>query len=120
MKTRFGFVSNSSSTSYTVVTTVKKHQKIIAALDKKSRAVMGVLFETCGTEAKFCSHDCFVFAMVFSSENSNCFKVPGYSTDYEDEGKENYVDVGQSLGKYIEVMRNAAKNGEAIVKSNSC
>ena len=34
MKTRFGFVSNSSSTSYTVVTTVKKHKQVMAALDE--------------------------------------------------------------------------------------
>ena len=120
MKTRFGFVSNSSSTSYTVVTTVKKHEKVMAALDKKAQAVMEVLAKAYGSKAKFCSQDCFVFAMVYSTEDSNGFDIPGYSTNYEDEGKENYVDVGESLDAYLGAMRSAAKKGEAIVKSESC
>ena len=79
---------------------------------------MKVLVKAYGSEAKFCSQECFVFAMVYSTEDG--FDIPGYSTNYEDEGKENYVDVGESLDAYLGAMRSAAKKGEAIVKSESC
>lgn len=53
MKIRLGFVSNSSSSSYTALTTVENHEKALASLDDLDRGIMELLSKAFKKEKVF-------------------------------------------------------------------
>jgi hypothetical protein len=89
MKTRLGFVSNSSSSSYVIVTTKKAHEAAIKQMDPDKAETMqkAVAFKKMGNEEMVFVlwHEYNEGLFVYEWQNADKQKTLS-SIDYEDDG----------------------------------
>ncbi len=78
MKTRNGFVSNSSSSSYVVMTTMENHLRALSKLGGYAQAVINALE---GTKCKFLGKDCISFMQLSVMDND---PFEGLDVDYDE------------------------------------
>jgi len=65
MKIRNGFVSNSSSSSFIIATTIQNHQKVMDQLNEIEKSVVNAIMNQ---KSKFCGFDLIVGECVSSED----------------------------------------------------
>jgi hypothetical protein len=112
MKTRNGFVSNSSSSSFVIITTqdkwneaVKKFKKI--AGENITKIVVGEYGEP--EKAKVLGQDALIFSGIICSEdygNSVCDELINNTKCNEDEVYDLAVEAFEKMGEFNDILRN--------------
>jgi hypothetical protein len=108
MKVRTGFVSNSSSSSFVIMTTKKNHDEVLSKLTEFHKKVV----EAIGIkEFKFCDIDC-VAVGIYSSHGCSTFDDIDIDIDDVDDAG---IGKGEAWEEYRGKVRE--KRGEVFVHS---
>jgi hypothetical protein len=112
MKIRQGFVSNSSSSNFVIVTDKENHQYTLRSLPEFVRAVVDSLE---GKKVKFLGKDCFVFSVVEGDYST----FENVDVHYTGEIPENFVNEEGDLGAYKAAwqayLEGLKRNGDVII-----
>lgn len=113
MKARSGFVSNSSSSSFVVVTTLENHERAVAKLGPYGKAVMRAMEEDDNEgfckKAPFLGRACISFSTL-SVMDSDPFD--GFHVDYDEEEVQQDDDedtASNVFDKYVELVKESPK-----------
>lgn len=123
MKTRQGFVSNSSSSSFVIVTTIEKWKAAQKSLiTKVGKDVADVIIHDYGqgTKAKVLGQDALVFTGVISSEEYGydaTQKFVDAGTHTEDEAADLAMKAYEKMGELDKILK---ADGLSFVDSTGC
>ncbi len=123
MKTRSGFVSNSSSSSFVIITTKEKWNEACAELTKQvgknmAHVILSEYGE--GEKAKVLGKDALVFSGVQSSEEFGCNGITDLEQEHglSEEEAETLAETAYEHMGELEAILN--KDGVSYTSSTSC
>ena len=106
MKIRFGFVSNSSSSSYIIMTTLSNHERVMVELDPYTKAVIEAMLKDreVGTIGeKFMGTDIVSFGVCrYNSGETTLDFLGGIDYEYDEENEdEDEPDTRDAWDRYV-------------------
>jgi len=112
MKTRNGFVSNSSSSSFVIITTQEKWNEAVKKFKKLAgeditKIVVGEYGEP--EKAKVLGQDALIFSGIICSEdygNSVCGDLIDNTKYTEDDVYDLSIEAFEKMGKFNDILRN--------------
>lgn len=110
MKTRNGFVSNSSSTSFIIVCTIQDHKKAVAKLHPYYQKRLSKMEPQ---KKKFLDKDILVFSGILSSEEEAMEwdgEYPPEAEDYDDGDGNKMVPSSEIVNIYVNELKKVSKN----------